>query len=144
MAITVKQALKIGGLQKGRLLAGSQSLDRIIDHVNILEAPWEDFFESQDHLFLTSFYALRNNPSLQIENIKGLAKNGCAALVFQKGIQDTLDPLVIQVAEEVSLPLIEVDEEVGYPEIIAPLVQAISREKNILTTTFARDTSASN
>ena len=132
MAITVKQALEIGGLRQGRLLAGSQHLDRVINHVNILEAPWESFWKSQDHLFLTSFYALRNNTPLQIKNIKGLAENGCAALVFQKGVQDALDPLVIQQAEESGLPLIEVEETIAYPEIITPLVQAISREKTFL------------
>ncbi|WP_420628940.1 PucR family transcriptional regulator [Candidatus Leptofilum sp.] len=132
MAITVRQALNIGGLQKGRLLAGSKHLDRIINHVNILEAPWEPFWETQDHLFLTSFYALRDNTSLQIKSIQGLAEQGCAALVFQKGIQDILDPLVVQQAEESGLPLIEVEESVAYPEIITPLVQAISREKTYL------------
>ena len=132
MAITVKQALEIGGLQKGRVLAGSQHLDRVIHHVNILEAPWESFWDSQGHLFLTSFYALRNNTPLQIKNVQGLAENGCAALVFQKGVQDILDPLVIQQAEESGLPLIEVEEAISYPEIITPLVQAISREKTFL------------
>ncbi|KAA3656133.1 MAG: PucR family transcriptional regulator [Chloroflexi bacterium] len=104
----------------------------MIHHVNILEAPWESFWETQDHLFLTSFYALRNNTSLQIENIKALAENGCAGLVFQKGVQNALDPLVIQQAEESGLPLIEVDEATAYPEIITPLVQAIAREKSFM------------
>ena len=31
MAITVKQALTIGGLQRGRLLAGEQQLDNVIN-----------------------------------------------------------------------------------------------------------------
>ena len=132
MAITIKQALSIGGLKNGRLLAGGGYLDRVIHHVNILEAPWDSTFETHDHLFLTSFYALQNNIPLQIENIKALAENGCAALVFQKGVQDSLDPLVIQQAEESRLPLIEVEEEIAYPEIITPLVQAISREKTFL------------
>ncbi len=132
MAITVKQALNIGGLQKGRLLAGSQDLHHVINHVNILEAPWEPFWDSQDHLFLTSFYALRDNIPLQKKNIKSLAENGCAALVFQKGIQDALDPQVIEQAEKSGLPLIEVEESVAYPEIITPLVQAISREKTYM------------
>ena len=132
MAITVKQALNIGGLRKGRLLAGSRNLDRVINHVNVLEAPWEPSWKTQDHLFLTSFYALRNNTPMQIENIKALAQNGCAALVFQKGVQDALDPLVIQQAEESGFPLIEVEEAIAYPEIITPIVQAISREKTFL------------
>lgn len=132
MAITVKQALNIGGLQKGRLLAGGQNLDRVIHHINILEAPWEPFWETQDHLFLTSFYAMRDDVPLQVETIKALAENGCAALVFQTGIQDALDPQVIRQAEESGLPLIEVDEAVDYPTIITPLVGAITREKTFL------------
>ena len=132
MAITVKQALGIGGLKKGRLLTGAQNLDNVINHVNILEAPWEPFWETQDHLFLTSFYALKDDAQGQMENIKGLAEHGCAALVFQTGVQEKLDPRVIQQADESGLPLIEVDESVDYPAIIAPLVGAITREKTYL------------
>ncbi len=132
MAITVRQALNIGGLREGRLLAGADHLDHVINHINILEAPWEPFWETQDHLFLTSFYALQNNVHLQIENIRALAEHGCAALVFQTGVQDALDPRVIQQAEESGLPLIEVDETVDYPAIITPLVGAITREKTYL------------
>lgn len=132
MAITVKQALDIGGLKNGRLLAGKEHLDRIIHHVNILEAPWEPFWETKDHLFLTSFYALRNDVPHQVKTIKSLAENGCAALVFQTGIQDALDPQVIKQADESGLPLIEVDEAIDYPAIITPLVGAITREKTFL------------
>jgi purine catabolism regulator len=132
MAITVKQALSIGGLQHGRLLAGARHLDRVINHVNILEAPWEPFWETQDHLFLTSFYALKNDIPLQIENVKALGANGCAALVFQTGILDALDLRVIKQADESGLPLIEVDEAVDYSAIITPLVSAITHEKTFL------------
>jgi purine catabolism regulator len=132
MSITVRQALQIGGLQHGELLAGAANLDRPIHQVNILEAPWEPFWQTKDQLFLTSFYAMRDDIPLQIENIAGLAANGCAGLVFQTGIQDKLDPAVIEKAEEVGLPLIVVDEAIDYPIILAPLVQAISREKGFL------------
>lgn len=132
MAITVKQALSIGGLQQGRLLAGAQQLDNVINHVNILEAPWEPFWETKDQLFLTSFYALQNNIPLQVETIKSLAENGCAALVFQTGVLNALDPQVIQQADQSGLPLIEVDETVDYTKIITPLVSAITREKTYL------------
>ena len=132
MAITVKQALGIGGLKNGILLAGEGQLDRVIHHVNILEAPWEPSWETQDHLFLTSFYAVRDDVPLQVETIKSLAENGCAALVFQTGIQDSLDPQVIQQADASGLPLIEIDEAIDYPAIITPLVGAITREKTFL------------
>lgn len=132
MTITVRQALNIGGLQHGELLAGAVNLDRPIHQVNILEAPWEPFWETKDQLFLTSFYAMRDDIALQIENIVGLAASGCAGLVFQTGIQDKLDPAVIQKAEEVGLPLIVVDESIDYPTILTPLVQAISRERGFL------------
>jgi purine catabolism regulator len=132
MTITVKQALEIGGLRQGRLLAGSQHLDNPIHHVNILEAPWEPFWETQDHLYITSFYALRDDVPLQVETVRSLAENGCSALIFQTGIQEALDPKVILQAETSGLPLIEVDEAVDYPTIITPLVGAITREKTFL------------
>lgn len=132
MGITVAQALKIGGLAQGRLLAGAQNLDNVIEHVNIVEAPCEPDWEAENHLFLTTFYAVKDDIQEQVHTIEMLVNNGCSALVFQQGVIAHLSLAVVQRADELGLPLIEVPEAVEYPAIITPLVGAILREKTFL------------
>ena len=81
---------------------------------------------------MTSFYAIKDSQYDQIQTIETLAAKGCSALVFQTGILDELSQQVIQRADVLGLPIIEVAEEVAYPEIIQPLVGAILREKTYL------------
>jgi len=132
MSITVAQALKIGGLTQGRLLAGAPNLDNIIEYVNIIEAPCEPDWEAKNHLFLTTFYAIKDNIQEQVRTIEVLVNNGCSALVFQEGIIAHLPRAVVQRADELGLPLIQVPKTVEYPAILTPLVGAILREKAFL------------
>jgi purine catabolism regulator len=136
MGITVAQALKIGCLNRGRLLAGAQNLDNVVEYVNVIEAlsedDWEVGWEAKNHLLLTTFNAAKDDVQKQTQIIEIFFKNGCAGLIFQQGILSHLSPVVIQRAEELGLPLIEVPETVTYPTIITPLVGAILREKTFL------------
>jgi purine catabolism regulator len=136
VAITVAQALKIGGLREGCVLAGARHLDNAIEHVNIIEAllasDWETGWEAQNHLLLTTFNTAKDDVDKQKRIIEVFHGNGCAGLVFQQGVIDYLSPAAIEHAEGLGLPLIEVPESVTYPAIITPLVGAILREKTFL------------
>ncbi|MCE1254876.1 MAG: PucR family transcriptional regulator ligand-binding domain-containing protein [Anaerolineae bacterium] len=132
MALTVAQALKFGGLARGRLLCGACALDNEIEIVSIIEAPLDRDWKTEKTLFLTSFYAVKDDIKSQLRTIEVLSDGKCAALVFQTGILDALPAEVLQRAEKLGLPIIEVTEEVPYPEIIQPLVGAMLQEKTYL------------
>jgi hypothetical protein len=74
MSVTVAQALKIGGLTRGRLLTRPLHLDNVIEYVDIIEIPYEPEWEAKNHLFLTSFYAIKDNIQEQIHTIEILAE----------------------------------------------------------------------
>jgi purine catabolism regulator len=132
MSITVAQALTIGGLTRGRLVTHPVNLDNIIEYVDIIEVPDISAWEAGNHLFLTTFYAVRNDLAQQIRIIELLAEKKCAALVFQQGPLAHPPKKVVERANEVGLPLIEVPEDVEYRSIITPLVGAILKEKTFL------------
>lgn len=136
MGVTVAQALNIGGLKQGRLLAGFDHLNNVVEAVNIIEAlmdtDWEAGWDTKNHLLLTTFYFARKDVQKQIRIMELFVRNGCSALVFQRGILPGLAPEVIQRAGELALPLIEVPPTVEYPAIITPLVGAILNEKTFL------------
>jgi sugar diacid utilization regulator len=135
MGITVAQALKIGGLRQGRLLAGARNLDQVIENVNVIEAltdaDWETGWDVEGQLLLTTFHAAQDDAQKQARLVELFARKGCAAIVFQRGILPHLSPAAIQRAEELGLPLIEVPEAASYPSIIMPLVAAILHEKSL-------------
>jgi purine catabolism regulator len=81
---------------------------------------------------LTTFHAAQDDVQKQIRIMELFARGGCAALVFQQGIMPYLSSDVVQRAEELGLPLIEVPETAAYPKIIGPLMGAILREKTFL------------
>jgi len=136
MGVTVAQALKIGGLSQGRVLAGARNLDNVIEHVNIIEvlfeSDWERGWEAKNHLLLSTFNIAKDDPAKQKRVLEVFHRNGCAGIVFQQAIMPHLAPSAVERAEELGLPLIEIPQAVDYASIITPLVGAILREKTYL------------
>lgn len=132
MGITVAQALKFGGLTQGVLLAGEKGLNNTIERVSVVEVPIDPGWVIKNSLFITTFYAVKEQPENQLRTIEVLADRGCSALVFQPRILDDLPDFLICRADELGLPLIQVAREVSYPQIITPLVGAILEEKSYL------------
>ncbi|MBI5838867.1 MAG: PucR family transcriptional regulator ligand-binding domain-containing protein [Chloroflexi bacterium] len=132
MALSISQALKLNSFSKAHLLTGEVGLEHEINSVNIIEAPMEEKWETKKALFLTSFYAIKDDLNEQIRTIELLAAGESAGLVFQTGILDELPEAVIQRARELGLPIIEIPEEVDYSEVIQPVVSAILQEKTYL------------
>lgn len=82
MSITVMEALHIGKLGRARVLAGRRGLGRLIEHVDVIEMPDIRPWVRPNILYLTSFYAIRNNPPAQQDLIRYLAGHGAAGLVL--------------------------------------------------------------
>ena len=132
MAITIEDAMRIGGLAQGQLLAGSRNLENTIEYIDLIEAPYSSTWNTEYYLYLTSFYSVKDDVAEQIRTVELLSENKCAGLVFQDYCLDHLAPEVIQRAEELGLPLIQVSKSVSWAQIIIPLSGAILREKSFL------------
>ncbi|MDN4075990.1 hypothetical protein [Fictibacillus terranigra] len=39
MSMFVKEAMNIGGLQKAKIIAGHSGVDKLIEHVSVIEVP---------------------------------------------------------------------------------------------------------
>ena len=137
MSITVSQALQLESLKVCRVLAGSQNLENEIEKVNILEAvidsQWEKDWDGYCHqLVLTTFNIAKGNPAKQKSIMGSLHRGGCSALVFQPTIIPALPKEVIQYADRLGLPLIEIPADMEYPSIIMPITEIILKEKTTL------------
>jgi purine catabolism regulator len=132
MGLTLARALKLDGLREGSLLSGRRNLGRQIEFVDIIESPVETDWDMKGALFITTFYASRDDAREQLRTIDVLDQHGCVALVFQVGFLDHLPEEVVAHAERIGFPIISIPREVTYPVLIQPLVGAILREKAVL------------
>ena len=126
MGITVAEALQVGKLRRARLLAGRQGLGRIIEHVDVIEMPDIRPWVKPNVLYLTSFYAIRDNPAAQQDLIRYLAEHGAAGLVldtqsFLRGVP----PGVLEMADACHFPVIEIPEDASYIDIITPVLETV-------------------
>lgn len=132
MGISVKEALEIGGLQKSRLIAGQTGLHNMIEHVSVLEIPEAYQWFRGNELFLTTFYNVQDDVCAQIQLLERMkAKNVAALGVCYPGMYyQSISPDVLQKADELHIPMIEVPNEVAYIEIISPILDAIEKKQS--------------
>ncbi|QNB46323.1 hypothetical protein BR63_08355 [Thermanaerosceptrum fracticalcis] len=130
MGITVKEALKIGGLRTAKVLAGHGGIDREIKSVTVMEVPDIVQWLKGNELILTSGFAVSKNEEDRIRLIQDLAKKGIAGLVVKaKRFLDTIPPEMLETANEYALPIIEMEQQIPYLEVINPIMtEIINRE----------------
>lgn len=126
MAITVRDALSIGGLQHSKLVAGRDGLDRRIGCVDILEVPDASLWLQEHELLVTTCYAVRNDPEGQLNILRAMARSGSAALAVKFGrFVGEPPPEMIKLADELSIPLLDVPDGVSFLDITHPVMTAI-------------------
>jgi purine catabolism regulator len=132
MELTVSDALNLGDLRKARVIAGRAGLSNVIRHVTVIEVPDAHRWLKGHELIITSFYCLKENPEEQIRMLERLKQHNVAALaisypsLYMKAIPQQL----VDKADELHLPLLELPDDVVYINIIEPVLDEIaSRHK---------------
>lgn len=127
MSITVAQALRVGALQRGQVLAGQRGLQRLIEHVTVLETPLPDdpaWLRGQE-LCITNFWCVQDDRQAQLRAIATLARRQSAGLIYQPVLDHHLVPEVLDLADRLAFPLIEIPPGIAYTEIITPVTALI-------------------
>ena len=133
MGITVRQALQVEALHDAKVVAGHQGLDRSIRFVNIMEVPEVTKWMKGGELLVTSGFAIKDCSEDRRKLIYGLAAKGVVAFgiklgqYFQKIPEDMLE-----YANEVGLPLIELPQDRPYMDFMVPIFE------NLINDQFAR------
>lgn len=142
MSLTVSQLLELPCLRKASVLAGHNSLDRIVTCVTVLEysTPTEtqkklydsiNFWGSE--LILTGFCSIADDVDAQCDNIRMFAMAGEVGMIlYYVGlILPQVDPRLIQLADELDFVLIcmpENEPNLRYGEVIQEAMDAIVRD----------------
>ncbi len=126
MKFTVKEMLEMPALKGAELVAGARGLDRVITSVNFMEVPDIAKYIRQDELLLTTTYPIRDDKAAQSNLVKVLADAGVAALAIKPVFYgNTVPQEMLEAAEELGFPLIQLPETASFNEIINPVLEEV-------------------
>jgi len=124
--ITVKSLLQIGPLKTSQVVAGYQKLDNVVKGVTIIEAPDIVNWLSGGELLLTSLYAGPGEGQNYREFIQLLSQKEVSALAVKiRRFVQTIPQEVIDAANEFGLPLIELEGNIRFVDIMYPVMEQL-------------------
>lgn len=125
--VKIRDILEMKPLENGRLLAGAAGADKIVTRVNVMADPdilnWVD---EGEFLLTTGYFFKTTKLEAQINLIKECsAKNlsGIGIKIFP--YLEFLPVELIDLANQLEFPLIELDYEVPFTDIMMPVFQSI-------------------
>ena len=125
-APTVREAMTFGGLARTQLLAGGRGLDRQIGWIRVMETPETARLVQPGELFLTTLFAIKDDPDALAELVERLAVAGAAGLVVKPGrYVPEVPPGMGAQADRVALPLLLAGDDVSWVDLMAPLLERI-------------------
>lgn len=139
MAITVRDALKIGGLVEATVIAGNAGLDNIIRAVDIIDVPDAAIWFRRDSLLSTTFYALKDSIDAQLQMLEDIKACGGAALIIfsPERYISHIDERLIKKADDLSLPLLQMPD-CSYIDVIVPVMSSIL-DKQVQALEYAQE-----
>jgi purine catabolism regulator len=116
----------VEALRRSRILAGADGLDNVVKSVNVMEVP--DILEwvNPGQLLVTTMYPLRDKAADVETLVPRLHGKGLAGLaVTPSEYIDGLPKEMLDAANELGFPVIELPEKVSFIDIIQPLTSKI-------------------
>jgi len=124
--VTVQDILQLDCMRQTKVVAGHQGLSRIVSNVNVMEVPDIGNWVSSGDLLLTTAYSIRNDPDALARLIPELADKGLAGLALKpKRYLQNIPPCMIEQADQMSFPLLELPLEASFSKIINNILNEI-------------------
>ncbi|MHB8572795.1 MAG: PucR family transcriptional regulator [Candidatus Dormibacteria bacterium] len=131
--ITLRDAVRFGGLARAELVAGGGGLDREVTWVRVMESPETADWLQPGELLLTVGYALRDDPGA----LGGLIRRAAAlplagiAIKPERGMP-RIPASAIELADQLEFPLFLIPKDVAYLDIISPLLEELTNQEHSL------------
>lgn len=132
--ITVEESLKMDCMKNSKLIAGSKGMSNIISNVNVMADPDIMSWVGGGEFLLTTGYSLNKvSTEEQVKLIMEAKKQGLAGLgVKIKPYLEAMPKEVIDLADEIGFPIIEIDQEISLSDIMTPIVNEIFNKQSYL------------
>ena len=125
-SVAVAELLKVPTLARARVVGGHAGLRRPVRGVNVMEVPDILDWVKPDELLLTTAYPLRDDPVALDALIPRLAERGLAGIALKPGRYiKAIPPSMIEAADQLAFPLIELPPEASFNEIINSVLTVI-------------------
>jgi purine catabolism regulator len=124
--VPLREVLGLESLAGARVVGGASGLDRRVRRVSVMEVPDILRWVNADELLLTTAYPLRDDPAALVALVPELAAKGLAGLALKPARYiETIPPGVIEAADRLSFPLLELPPESSFNEIINSVLTII-------------------
>ncbi|MEW6243369.1 MAG: PucR family transcriptional regulator ligand-binding domain-containing protein [Bacillota bacterium] len=134
MSISVQEAMLLEPFRRARLIAGQGGLDRLIRSVTVMDTPDIANWLKGNELLLSNIFVIRDDPKAQVALIKEIVNKGAAALGIKlKRFVDSIPQEMIELADELCLPIIEMPVDVAWIDVITPVLgEVLNRQLTAL------------
>jgi purine catabolism regulator len=124
--VALRDALALPALRGVRVVAGAAGLGRRVRYVNVMEVPDILDWVKPDELLLTTAYPLRDDRSGLAELVPRLAERGLAGLAVKPARYiDALPAVMLESADRLEFPLLELPAEMALADIINAVLSLI-------------------
>ncbi|MDF5752419.1 PucR family transcriptional regulator [Spongiactinospora sp. TRM90649] len=124
--VSVGEVLGVSTLTGARLIAGESGLGRIVQRLNVMEVPDILAWVKPHELLLTTGYPLRHTPQSLDRLVADLDERGLAALAIKLGrYVDALPDEMVEQADRLGFPLIQLPDDVGFDDILNQVLTGI-------------------
>ncbi|UFJ41790.1 PucR family transcriptional regulator ligand-binding domain-containing protein [Brevibacillus humidisoli] len=116
----------IGGLARCRIIAGEKGDSRQIQYVTVMEVPDTIQWLKGEDLLLTSLYPIKDDPRAQQQLVQQLDEKGSSALAIKTHrFVDRIPEMIIAEGNRLGFPIIEIERDISYLDIITPIMNVI-------------------
>ncbi len=141
----LRDILELDLLKNAILLAGKNSIDRIVVDVTVAEVPDISNWVKPNTLYLSTLFNFQE-PETQKELVISLARAGAAGLIIKtKRFLNETPEALIETAEKLSFPVIEIEPQIKWSELIRIILERIiqaekelSEEKRLMNVILER------
>lgn len=114
------------------LVAGRGGLDRIVEFYDMMEQPDIKPWLRENLLVITTGYAIRNDKKALLNLIRDLREVNASALAIKTRFFDEFPREALELADECEIPLFFLNNDVGFIEVVYPVMTAIVEARNQL------------
>ncbi|MDD2491587.1 MAG: PucR family transcriptional regulator ligand-binding domain-containing protein, partial [Bacteroidales bacterium] len=127
---TLKEVLQLSCLKNAKIITRNCDMSRKVEYVDVAEVPDVFIWIRPNTFILTAVYALKDDVEAQVKLISKLSELKATALSIkpQRFIGKIPDP-VIEEANKLNFPLIELPNDVLYSEVILGISKLIFDKK---------------
>lgn len=133
--IRIEELLNLDIMKDSKLLAGSGGLGNLITKVNVMEVPDILNWVEEGELLLTTAYSMKDNLDGFKDLIIHFSQKGLAGMGFKtKRYINEIPESIINVANELEFPLIDISYDLSFSTIITRvLTEIVNNQTSILT-----------